>query len=198
MTIILGLVILHNLGPSIQNVMMLLVGLFAMASLSAFYRILETPNSKPLVQITFNEHFAANQLETAAKRAGLNIIDAEVISPSKETRDVTPEDLLGQDNSLALAKLRIDIERELRRIAASVGIEDRFGRLGLRRLTEQLAKSKALEPEVLTVLDDILPIANQAIHGKEVSINTANAIVQLGRQLVAMLRATLKNEGPYI
>jgi hypothetical protein len=183
-------VALRPLVPALANILMFLVGLFAMGSLSAFHRLLEAADGRPLVQITFNEGLAASQLETAARRAGVDVIDAEVVAGKSAYADVSPEDLLGQDNSLALAKLRIDIERELRRVATSAGLEEAVGRLGLRRLAEELAKREVLDPGLLGVLDDILPAANQAIHGQEVSTDTAAAIIRLGRQLVTLLQAT--------
>jgi hypothetical protein len=183
-------VALRPLIPALANILMFLVGLFAMASLSAFHRLLESAEGRPLVQITFNEGLATSQLETAAKRAGIEVVDAEVVSARREPGDLPPEDFLGQDNSLALAKVRMDIERELRRLAASAGLGETVGRLSLRRVADELAKRQLIDPGVLGVIDDILPAANQAIHGKEVSTDTAAAIVRLGRQLISLLQAT--------
>ena len=183
-------VALRPMLPSLANILMFLVGLFAMGSLSAFHRLLESSDGRPLVQITFNEGLAASQLETAAKRVGIEVIDGEIVAGRREHGDISPEDLLGQDNSLALAKMRIDIERELKRVAESADLDEVVGRLGLRRLAEELAKRGFLDREVLDVLDDILPAANQAIHGQEVSTDTAASIIRLGRQLVAVLQAT--------
>jgi hypothetical protein len=189
---VLLVVALRPVIPSLANILMFLVGLFAMASVSAFHRLLETTDGRPLVQITFNEHLAASQLGTAARHAGMDFIDAEVVGHREERGEVTPQNLLGQDNSLALAKLRIDIERELKRVASSVGLDEGVGYLGIRRLATELAKRQVLDPGAVAVLDDILSVANQAVHGKEVSTDTAAAVIRLGEQLIGILRVTAK------
>lgn len=183
-------VALRSLVPSLANILMFLVGLFAMASVSAFHRLLDSTDGRPLVHITFNEDLAASQLGSAARSEGVDFIDAEIVRDQAQRGEVTPRELLGQDNSLALAKLRIDIERDLKRLASSVGIDETASRLGSRRLADELVKRQALDPGAVTVLNDILSVANQAVHGKEVSTDTAAAIIRLGEQLTSLLRIT--------
>lgn len=175
--------------PALANILMLLVGLFAMAALTAFHRLMDTAERRPLLQITFNEQIVTSDLETATQRARVeDVVDAEVIDLKKDPWDVPPEDFLGQDNSLALAKLRIDIERELRRLATSAGLGSIASRLGVRQLANELRRQEILDQSLVSVLDDILPAANQAIHGKEVSTETAATILRLGKKLLGLLR----------
>jgi hypothetical protein len=186
------LVAVRQLSTSVANIVMFLVGLLAMGFLSTFQRLLDARQGKPLVQITFNENLAASQLGNAAKRAGVEIIDAEIVNDRGEL-DVAPEELLGRDNSLALAKLRIDIEREIKRTAASAGISERALRVGIRPLAQELARRKIIDNELISVLDDVLSVANQAVHGKEISTDAASGIVRLGEKLIGVLRATAGN-----
>jgi hypothetical protein len=191
----LFLVELRPLAASVANIIMFLVGLFAMAFLSSFQHLLDIRQGKPLVQITFNEHLAASQLGSAAKHAGLEVIDAEVVSDRGDL-EVSPEELLGRDNSLALAKLRIDIERELRRAALSVGIDERVRRLGLRQMAQELARRGVVDQGLTSVLDDVLSVANQAVHGKEISTEDAASMIRLGEKLIGILRATANRARP--
>lgn len=177
------------IGP-IANVMMFLAGLFTMALLSAFHRFLEETDTA-LLQVTFNEQAAASQIETVAKRAGVDVIEAEIVTSPQDIGDISPDDLLGQDNSLALAKLRIDIERELRRLAKFANLDGTSHFIGIRQLTEELAKRELLDRDIIGVINDILPVANSAIHGREVQTETAAAIIRQGRQVILLLRATL-------
>lgn len=188
----LSIVALKPLVPALANIMMLLVGLFTMASLSAFHRLIETPERRPLIQITFNEQMATRQLNTAAKRVGVEVVDAEIVEPQRAQWDVSPDELLGQDNSLALAKLRIDIERELRRLATSAHLDATVARLGIRPLAEELKRRGVLDPAILSVIEDILPAANQAIHGERISTSTATVILRLGKQLIGLLQSLAK------
>jgi hypothetical protein len=186
---ILSIVALRQLVPALANVLMFLVGLFAMTFLSAFHRLIDSAGRSPIIQITFNEGLASSQLATAAKSVGIEVIDAEVVRDARPEGDVPPEYLLGQNNSLALAKLRMDIERELRRIAIEAGLGNTTNRLGIRPLADELTKRDKLDPAVNRVLDEILPAVNDAIHGREVSTDTASTILRVGRQLVGVLRA---------
>lgn len=184
----LAIAALRDLVPAFVNILMLLTGLFAMAALSAFHRLIDGSRSAPLIRITFNEDFANTQLEKAAKAIPKDFIDADFVPLPEDQWDVEAEDLLGRDNSLAVAKLRIDLERELRKIATRVGINKDSSRFGLTRLANELVKRQALDPTLLPVINDILPAANEAIHGGQVSHQTASAILRLGRQLISLLR----------
>lgn len=186
----LTIVALRDMIPAIANILMLLVGLFAMASISAFHRIIEISKDRPVVNITFNEQIVSSQLDTAAERVKPESIDAKIIQTYQEPWEVQAEDLLGQDNSLALAKLRIDIEKELRQLANIAGIESSLSRYGLRNLAQELNKREILDRSLLSAIDDILPAVNQAIHGKEVSTDVAASILRLGNKLLNLLRAT--------
>jgi hypothetical protein len=184
----LAIAALRELVPSFVNILMLLTGLFAMAALSAFHRLIDSSRSAPLIKITFNEDLANTQLEEASKAMPKDFVDAEFVPVSDDPWEVEAEDLLGRDNSLAVAKLRIDLERELRKIATRVGINKDSSRFGLTRLANELVKRKALDPTLLPVINDILPAANKVIHGGQVSHQTASAILRLGRQLIKLLR----------
>src|SRR5690242_13111813 len=76
----LTVVALRPIPPSLANVLMLLIGLFAMAAVTAFHRLVDTAERRPLVQITFNEGIATTELEAAAKRARLDhVIEARAV-----------------------------------------------------------------------------------------------------------------------
>lgn len=184
----LGLAAARSLLPSFVNILMLLVGLFATAALSAFHRLMDGSRNGPLVSITFNEELATTQLDSVAKSMSADVVDAEFVPMSADPWDIEAEDLLGRDNSLAVAKLRIDLERELRKKADSVGLGKELSKLGLRRLATELVRHKALDPGLLPVIEDILPAANEAVHGGQVSHETAAAMLRLGRQLIHLLR----------
>jgi hypothetical protein len=173
-------------APIIDNVVMVIAGLFAVQMVSTLNRLL-SPESTHIVQLTFNE---TNALDMAAKQAGLDMSRAELSANATDPDDVALTELLGRDSSLALAKLRIDIERELRRVAISAGLDLRAENYGVRRLAEELTRRGQIDRLILTILGDILPAANQAVHGAPVSDETAAAVIRSGSQLIAFLRAT--------
>jgi hypothetical protein len=120
--------------------------------------------------------------------------------PTKARIKVDPWDLslgqlVGADNSLALAKLRLEIERELRRIAYNDNINVGTRPVGAMALARELASKKVLPPELLNVLQQIIPIANEAVHGGEISDQEAASVVRAGGQLLEALRSLREFRG---
>jgi hypothetical protein len=121
--------------------------------------------------------------------------------PSQETEPLAPAweltsaKLVGHDNALALAKLRIDIERVLRQIAFTQGID-----LGARpvtsvRMAEVLVREGLLPAEVIVNLKPIISVCNRAIHGEEIPTDLTDSVVSIGEQVVLRLRALLDLTG---
>jgi hypothetical protein len=59
-------------------------------------------------------------------------------------RSVTAGQLIGADNALALARLRMDIERELRRIALETQIDLSLRPVGIKALARELVSKEVL------------------------------------------------------
>jgi hypothetical protein len=171
----------------IGNVIMFFVGLFGMAAVTTLQRLVDRPG--PLVQINFNEASMRQKLSDLRRDLPTEVIEAEVVEERRETWDKWGSELLGKDNTLALAKLRIDIESELRKLAHDVGIDDYAARSGVRSLASALAQRKNIPSGYLSILEDILPTLNKAIHGGQVSTETAASILRAGRDLLLLLRA---------
>jgi hypothetical protein len=98
--------------------------------------------------------------------------------------EIKPNDLVGRDNSLALAKLRIDIERELRQIAEVSGLDIDKSLVGIPRLMDELLSKKALPIEWSYALRDIVDVCNRAIHGMTVSDDLTFKVIKTGNELL--------------
>lgn len=90
-----------------------------------------------------------------------------------------------EDPNLALAGLRIEIEKRLRAIAARRGIDDR--RISIGQLLRALASAGALSDEQRSVLSDLMGTLNMAVHGAEVSRQSAEWAIDVGPRLLASL-----------
>src|SRR6185295_10097977 len=112
-----------------------------------------------------------------------------IVEDHQRSWQVRDHDYLGSDNTLALAKLRIDLESELRKIAQEAGLADYAARNSVRTLASALAQREEIPIRYLSVLEDILPTLNKAVHGGEVSTDTAASILRAGRDLLLMLKA---------
>lgn len=89
--------------------------------------------------------------------------------------------LLNSDPVLALASLRIEIERKLRLTAKSFKLPSK--RKGLFEIIQILMDKNVLSVDQVTALRKIINMCNIAIHGYEVSTDEATEIVHLADDL---------------
>ncbi|MDP3444979.1 MAG: hypothetical protein Q8T08_19135 [Ignavibacteria bacterium] len=100
--------------------------------------------------------------------------------------------LLNEDPNLALAKLRIDIETSIKQIYEKhhTGLSLFPSRMGLRGLVDELYfKDKVLNQSEYSLIKDILPIVNRAVHGETIQENTARDMILLGQKLLEVLNS---------
>ncbi len=91
--------------------------------------------------------------------------------------------IFDHDPVLAVAGLRIELERRLRELAKEAGIEARGG-MGM--LLRQLPP-EVLPREQASVLADLAPLLNKAVHSEEFSKDAADWAMEVGPQLLASL-----------
>ena len=169
------------------EVTMVLAGMFSMAALAFINRFLETKPG-PLIHISFDESKSQMVLERLLPKPDLKSQREEVINAQFEPWEPTITDWLASDPTLALAKLRIDIEREVRRLAFESNVTSGFRFASLRRLINDLGQTEVVEPDLIAAIDDVLPVLNQAVHGGDVSHETAASVLKVGEQILTYLR----------
>lgn len=91
-----------------------------------------------------------------------------------------------QDPNLALAGLRIEIEKRLEALAEAKGVA--AARLGVGGLLRELARQNALSEEERSVLADMVALLNQAVHGATVDSRAADWALQVGPRLLRSLQ----------
>ncbi|WP_340107934.1 hypothetical protein [Pikeienuella sp. HZG-20] len=96
----------------------------------------------------------------------------------------------GSDPNLAIAMLRVQVERRLREIAEEVMLSPntRGGVPTLRHLTEDLAKEGAIPKEAAVLLNNLMPVMNAAVHGVELQPNASDFALTYGPKILAMLK----------
>lgn len=114
-----------------------------------------------------------------ASRVGLLKTDA----PLKESLRFAS--LAEEDPNLALASLRIEIEKRLRTIAETHGVETK--RMGIGQLLRGLSTAGAISNEQRSVLGDLMGTLNMAVHGADVSRQSAEWAIDVGPRLLASL-----------
>jgi hypothetical protein len=186
---LLALAKLAEVPSGVTQVVMIISGIAAMGALTAFQRFIESDKGSPLVHITFNEMFLSRIISEGLPKfeaAPAETEQGQAVSPSPW--DLSAGQLIGTDNALALARLRMDVERELRRIAYEAQIDLSIRPVGVTGLTRELVNREILPGTFLEALQEIVKVCNRGIHGEEVPGDIAAAVVRVGGQLLERLR----------
>lgn len=106
---------------------------------------------------------------------------------------ITMKELVHRDRNLALARLRMDLENELRRIAVGLELDQRPAYKSPTLIADELSERGALPKTLVRILRDVLTVSNEAVHGREVSYSQALATVDIGEVLLEILRRLPQN-----
>lgn len=136
----------------------------------------------------FEAEIASTEVEKvkleADRRLGTDEI-REAVAPGIRNIREGLLDLLDKDYVLALAKLRMEIERMLNRLYVSSAPAAKQGRkLGLNRLVGTLVQSEALPAQLSGPLREVIYLCNRALHGEYVRPKDARSILDIGIQII--------------
>ena len=176
----------------IDQVLVLISGMTTIAALTAFQQSVENSTSPSLVHVSFNEVLVSQSLSEGLKSTDKPPVDGETVV---EPWDLSLGQLVGSDNSLALAKLRMELEQELRRIAYNNQTDISARPLGVTGIARELVSREILPPTWLGPLKEITHVCNHAVHGTEVPDDIAASVVRVGGQLLEQLRSVRNNGG---
>lgn len=132
----------------------------------------------------FEAEIAPNEVEKVKsevdRRLGISEIQ-EPITPGVRSVGEDLLDLLDKDHVLALAKLRIELERALTRLYLSATPTVRQRRQGgLTRLVSELVRAGILPTQLASPLREVISFCNRAVHGEYVRPADARSIVDIG------------------
>jgi len=175
----------------IDQVLLIISGMTTVAALSAFDRFIEKNQKTSLSvdEILFNEVLISKSfvgIETSESTIAQS--KDKVSVPQSLPWDLSLNQLVGIDNSLALAQLRIEIERELRRIAYEHRIDISTRPIGIVGLAQELVYREHIPAAWLGVLKEINTVCSRAIHGLEISDEQASSVIRVGGQMLEQLR----------
>jgi hypothetical protein len=149
-----------------------------------FLHTVELPGG---VKLQFKEQLAA-ATEKAAE-AGLLPENAQ---PAIERP--TYEIIFDQDPVLALAGLRIEIEKRLRRLLLTKSTTSVGKTMSLSKVVSLLRENGLLNFEESSAIADLLPLLNSAMHSREFSHDAAAWAIGIGPKLIAALDAKLPGQ----
>jgi hypothetical protein len=123
-----------------------------------------------------------NEAKENADQAGLLASPSEL---NARANQYTFELIATEDPNLALAGLRIEIEKRLLALAKSKGIN--IPRAGIGQLLLVLRKGDLLTGEQISALADMVGLLNSAVHGAEVSESATLWALDVGPRLLQSL-----------
>ena len=173
----LSIALLHLLCPwlAIDYVTLVLLLIALLPWLAPIFKSLEFPGGW---KVEFQD------LENAAARADQVGLLAPPKAKSLESAFAF-ERVAEQDPNLALAGLRIEIEKRLVRIAQRHGIEVKSRGLGA--LLRDLSRREVLGHQERSVIADLVGLLNSAVHGAELDRRSAEWAVEVGPRLLEAL-----------
>ena len=189
---LLFLVAQGRIAPEVDQILVLIAGMTTVAALTAFQQSVENSASPSFVHVSFNEVLVSQSLSEGHTIPNSSPVDGEKVA---EPWDLSLGQLVGSDNSLALAKLRMELERELRHIAYNHQTDISSRPLGVTGIAQELVSRKILPPTWLGALKEITTVCNHAVHGTEVPDDITASVVRVGGQLLEQLRFVRNNRG---
>ena len=172
-----ALLVAHLVWPNltIDPFAIVLLGVAILPWLAPLFKAIELPGG---LKVEFAELEKAEKL---AESAGLLPPINETDKPVRKSEQV----LSTTDPNLALASLRIELERRLRRIALRNGVLDQ--KHGIGGLLRELGQRNLLSQQQIAIVGDLLPSLNAAVHGAEVDFRAAVWANTVGQQILAAL-----------
>ena len=168
---------IHLIYPelAIDAVTLVLIIIAIIPWLSPLFKSLELPGG---LKFEFHD---LEKVGEEAKKAGL-IKDTPI-----ETKDLDYSFLIiaDQDPNLALAGLRIEIEKRLRILAEKNNINAK--RQGVGILMRLLSDRKLLSPQERAALSDIIGTLNKAVHGDEYDQRIGGWVIENGPKILESL-----------
>jgi len=118
------------------------------------------------------------------ERIGKNATLTELVASSALSTEFPPS---ATDPQLAIAQLRTDIERELVQLSRHVPNNDRSERWDLEHRIDELRAANVLTADFVKTLRDFIKLANNLIHGVEVTPEVRGRLTTVGAAVAAQL-----------
>jgi hypothetical protein len=177
----LVLALVHILFPkiAIDGVALVLIVIAVVPWLAPLFKSLELPGG-------WKVEFQDLQ-KVAAKADDAGLLSRAAAAPHTEYAFQAVAD---RDPNLALAGLRIELEKRLVELCEQHGIGTTMQGMG--RLLRELAKIGVLNPDEEAVLADLVHLLNAAVHGAEVDPRATEWAMDVGPQLIQAFEEKLR------
>ena len=163
-------------GISIDAITLALIVIAILPWLTPLVKSLELPGGW---KVEFQD---LERVKSRADTAGLL-----AAKPSKVEESFSFQSIAEMDPNLALAGLRIEIEKRLAKLAEVSGIEQRGRAMGVGQLLRALTQHEVLTNDERSILADMVNMLNAAVHGAAVDRRSADWATDIGPRLLTSL-----------
>lgn len=154
--------------------------------------LLLVPFSGSLRKIKFGEFEAEiDAAEVKKIESEVKELPAEEVPAPYEINETIDSifSVFDDDHVLALAKLRIELEKIVFKILLTSD-EGEEKKVSLSTAIRFLVKKELVSQQIIAPLQDVIAICNRAIHGEEVKKETAESIINIGIDLLKKLHGS--------
>jgi hypothetical protein len=189
-TILAAFIIAHLIFPTVA------VDTTTLALLAMFVVVMLLPFAKS-ISLPGGVSFELKDVEPAKEAVQAAISDAatgrEEVSVARKTeRPAYWRALLSDDANIALAGLRIEIERRMLELAEKTGATP-VRPMGLGELIRILLEKGILSRDEEAAIRAVLDVCNRAVHARTISPEAAQLAADLGDQVLRILDSKLKS-----
>jgi hypothetical protein len=178
----LVIAIVHLIWPAItiDAVTVALLGVAILPWLSSLFKSIELPGGLKI------EYQDLEKIEERAHNAGLLTNDT-----TKTKEDYSFQTVAPTDPNLALAGLRIELEKRLIQLAESRGLKPTAR--GLNTLLIDLNRRELIGGAERALLSDLASLLNSAVHGAAVDSSAASWALDIGPRILEALEERAKS-----
>lgn len=186
-TLVLGLIMLiaHTLSLNVLKVDNTSIILLLIIAISPFISAI-----KRIRYGEFEAEINPKEIEKIKKEISehVNANDRNEQPPEVVNQIRAIKELVDSDPILALAKLRIEMEKALNRLFRMTGLKNEQKRpISAGKMAYSLAAAEILNKNVALSVREVISICNRALHGEDIRIQDAKSVLDVGTSLLSEL-----------
>jgi len=181
-----SLIIIHAFYSqfTIDTTTLALIVILIFPWLLPYIKTLKLPGG---TEVTFKDQ--VQQLERLSEKSKIVEIAVQTSLTPTKLAEPTFSSLFAVDPNLALASLRIEIERKSREIARQKDLRIADERVPLRQILQELHSKKVIASSEFQILNVIIDVCNRAVHAEKVDMATASQILDIGKSAISYLES---------
>lgn len=123
-----------------------------------------------------------------------NQLDQSDVVVAQEDAEVFTN-YVSDDPNLSIALMRVEIERKLRRLSKFLPPDEKRNSRSLTTLTKSLKEAGIISDEASSLISDLAPVMNEAVHGITLQEDASDFAKEYGPKVLALLGSSVGGGG---